>query len=75
MNATTHGESARAVREAKDAVVSRPRGSQGPAIDDALRRYLGAETYEEQLKHDSDSDDGQAASGAASRKGRVPRGR
>jgi hypothetical protein len=51
MSDRQRGESARAAHEAQDAIVSRPRGSKTAAIADAMRRYLGAETYDEHRKH------------------------
>jgi hypothetical protein len=54
MSDTSKGEAARAAREAQDAIVSRPRGSKGSAIDAALRRYLSAETYDEHRRAESD---------------------
>lgn len=54
---SSSGESARAEREARDAVVSRPRGSKSGAIEAALRRYLSAATYEEHRKNRRETND------------------
>jgi hypothetical protein len=48
-------EAARAAREAQDVIVTQPRGSKSLAIDEALRRFLSAETYGEQRKHEAES--------------------
>ncbi|MGC4112070.1 MAG: hypothetical protein QM747_16975 [Nocardioides sp.] len=56
MGDTSRSESQQAGREARDAVVGRPRGSKSDAIADAMRRYLGAESYQEQRKHDTDDE-------------------
>lgn len=55
MSDTTNAENARTAREAQDAIVSRPRGSSGGAIDAAMRRYLSAEQYDELRKHREES--------------------
>lgn len=45
MDTSENIEGLRAAREAKDAVVGRPDSSSSSAIEDALKRYLGAEQY------------------------------
>jgi hypothetical protein len=52
MSDTSKGESARAGREAREAIVSRPQGSKSAAIADAMRRYLSSETYDQLRKRD-----------------------
>ena len=59
MSDTSRGESARAAREAQDAVVSRPRGPRSAAIVDAMRRYLSSETYSELRKSKAESAEGE----------------
>jgi hypothetical protein len=57
MNDTSSAESARTSKEARDAIVSRPRGSRGSALDEALRRYLTAETADELKRLEQDSEE------------------
>lgn len=57
MNDSSSSESAQAAREARDAVVSRPRGSKAGALADAMRRYLGAETYDALRKSRAEKDE------------------
>jgi hypothetical protein len=63
MNGTGKGESERASREARDAVVSRPPGSKGRGKNEALRRYLTAETAQElkRLRKDAETHEKPAA--------------
>lgn len=50
MSDTSKDESARAAREAQDAIVSRSRGAGSGAIAEAMRRYLSSETYDQLRK-------------------------
>ena len=54
MSDMSKGESARATREAQDAIVSRPQGSKSGAIAEAMRRYLSSETYDQLRKRDAE---------------------
>jgi hypothetical protein len=60
MSDRSNRESASAAREAQDAIVSRPRGSKAGAVAEALRRYLGAETYDEHRRSKADKAEGEA---------------
>jgi hypothetical protein len=50
-------ESGQAGREARDAVIGRPRGAKSAAIGAAMRRYLSAATYDELRRKKAESDD------------------
>lgn len=52
MGTSENIENLRAAREAQDAVVGRPKSSSSSAIEEALKRYLGAEQYHEFHDHE-----------------------
>ena len=65
MTDTSRGEALRATHEARDAIVSRPRGSRSGAIAEAMRRYLSSESYDQLRKRQAEqAEDEEKDSGA-----------
>lgn len=63
MGEKTEAENLSAVREARDAVVSRPPGSGTATRRKAMERYVAAESYHESAEHEAREPDDDGGTG------------